>query len=62
VYATAPEYFQSINPEAADLMPDYNEDTLWLVEQSEARGLRVICPAEGGEILFAVELLHERFN
>jgi hypothetical protein len=62
VYATAPEYFQSINPEAADLMPDYIEDTAWLKAQSEARGLRVIIPRDHEEPLFSVELLHERFN
>jgi hypothetical protein len=62
VYATAPDYLQSINPEAADLMPDYNEETAWLTAQSEARGLRIIFPTDGSEPLFAETLLHERFN
>jgi hypothetical protein len=62
VYATARDYFESINPEAADLMPDYDEDTAWLIAQSEARGLRTIFPTGATEPLFTVELLHERFN
>jgi hypothetical protein len=62
VYATARDYFESINPEAADLMPDYHDDTKWLIAQSEARGLRTIFPTDATEPLFTVELLHERFN
>ena len=62
MFATAPNYLKSVNPEAFDLMPDFDEDRDWLIAASAERHLDVIWPRDGGEPLFAQELLHERYD
>ncbi|MGV1762778.1 hypothetical protein [Rhizobium rhizogenes] len=62
LFATAPNYMKNVNPEAFDLMPDFDEDTAWLTSASIGRGLDIIYPVDGGDPLFAVELLQERYD
>jgi hypothetical protein len=62
LFATAPDYFRNVNPEAADLMPDWDEDNAWLLSASKERGLKVVHSNEGGDPYFVIELLQERFE